>query len=200
MEEGSLLSLLRPKDGQPSNTSGPCKCGKKHYLEGIEYDYIFTIMTSRGPLMLGYNADDNPYIAAQSFIDKYKLNEHSLDDTKIRNAIADEILKNTESTAPVTGEHGLRTPKKDKNAVDFDPYKSTVAVPKSGVYYNKTTGKWEAKIYDPILKVAEDAERDRAKQASQNRYKQVQQEKETQKKKFKNKWNRIKAKDKPIKK
>jgi len=167
----------------------------------MEYDYILNIMSSRGPLMLGFNANDNPYVVAQDFINKNHINEHSLDDTKIRNTIADEILKTTESTVPTQGEHGAGarvTPK--KNAIEFDPYKSTVAVPKSGVYYNKTTGKWESKIYDPILKVAEDAERDKAKADAKNRYKQIQTEKEVQKRKFKNKWNKINVKDKQIKK
>jgi len=189
-DNASLLSLLKPKDGQPSSSPGPCKCGKRHYLEGIEYDYVFTIMSDKGPLKLGFNANDNPYIAAQEFITKHQLNEHSLDDTPIRNAIADQILKNTEiGSSPSQAEHGVKAngSKDSTNNVNFDPYKSTVAVPKSGVYFNKQTGKFESKIYDPILKVAEEAERNRTTQEAQRRYKKITEEKEKEKNKIQEK-------------
>jgi len=54
-----LLSrgLSSKADGSPSPTKGPCKCGYKHWLEGKEYDYVFQIETTKGGLILGFNAN-----------------------------------------------------------------------------------------------------------------------------------------------
>jgi len=50
--------------GQRSDTRGPCNCGYKHWLDGVEYDFVFHL--NIGPI--GYNAGDNPYEAAANFL------------------------------------------------------------------------------------------------------------------------------------
>ncbi|WRT66660.1 uncharacterized protein IL334_003620 [Kwoniella shivajii] len=49
--------------------------GRKQLYEGQEYDYVFDVDVAEGvpPLKLPYNASENPWIAAQRFLDKNEL-------------------------------------------------------------------------------------------------------------------------------
>ncbi|WWC62195.1 uncharacterized protein I303_104790 [Kwoniella dejecticola CBS 10117] len=49
--------------------------GRKQLYEGQEYDYVFDVDVSEGmpPLKLPYNVSENPWIAAQKFLNKYEL-------------------------------------------------------------------------------------------------------------------------------
>jgi hypothetical protein len=48
---------------------------QKQTYEGIEYDYVFDVDVHEGapPLKLPYNVSENPYAAAQRFLDKNEL-------------------------------------------------------------------------------------------------------------------------------
>ncbi|KAJ1568201.1 hypothetical protein HK405_003290, partial [Cladochytrium tenue] len=63
---------------------------RKQVYQGREYDYVFEIDIGGGAnLKLPYNATENPYTAAQRFIDLHELSQDFLDQ------IADFIVKNT---------------------------------------------------------------------------------------------------------
>ncbi|WWC69902.1 uncharacterized protein I206_103845 [Kwoniella pini CBS 10737] len=49
--------------------------GRKQLYEGQEYDYVFDVDVSEGmpPLKLPYNVSENPWIAAQKFLDRNEL-------------------------------------------------------------------------------------------------------------------------------
>ncbi|CAK8685515.1 unnamed protein product [Clavelina lepadiformis] len=55
--------------------------GKKSVYQGKEYDYVFTIDIEEGkpPLHLPYNLTEDPWFAAQKFIDDNVLGQHFLD-------------------------------------------------------------------------------------------------------------------------
>jgi phospholipase A-2-activating protein len=48
---------------------------QKQTLDGIEYDYVFDVDIQEGapPLKLPYNVSENPYAAAQKFLEKNEL-------------------------------------------------------------------------------------------------------------------------------
>lgn len=71
--------------------AGSANQGKKQKIAGKEYDYVFDVQLSEGaaPLKLGYNAGDNPYMAAQEFIHQNELQQDFLDE------IAKFIIANT---------------------------------------------------------------------------------------------------------
>jgi phospholipase A-2-activating protein len=54
---------------------------RKQVFDGKEYDYVFDVDVQEGvpPLKLPYNASDNPYQAAQDFIEKNDLDPSFLD-------------------------------------------------------------------------------------------------------------------------
>ncbi|KAI0075270.1 phospholipase A-2-activating protein [Panus rudis PR-1116 ss-1] len=54
---------------------------KKTVFEGKEYDYVIDVVLEDGvpPLKLPFNAGDNPYIAAQRFLERHELPMHFLD-------------------------------------------------------------------------------------------------------------------------
>lgn len=75
--------------------------GKETY-EGKPYDYVFNIDIKEGapPLKLPFNITDDPWLAAQKFLDKHEISQMFLDQ------VANFIIKNTESItigAPSTG-------------------------------------------------------------------------------------------------
>ncbi len=45
------------RDGDLSPSRGPCACGYRHWFEGREYDFVFDIRTTKGPLKLAVNAN-----------------------------------------------------------------------------------------------------------------------------------------------
>lgn len=49
--------------------------GRKQLYEGKEYDYVFDVDVSEGmpPLKLPYNVSENPWMAAQKFLEKNEL-------------------------------------------------------------------------------------------------------------------------------
>nr|XP_002128410.1 phospholipase A-2-activating protein [Ciona intestinalis] len=65
--------------------------GKKTMYQGKEYDYVFTIDNEDGkpPLNLPYNLTEDPWFAAQKFIDDQNLSQAHLD------TIANFIMDNT---------------------------------------------------------------------------------------------------------
>ena len=61
-----------------------------------EYDYVFTVDVEEGkpPLKLPYNITEEPWYAAQAFIDKNNLSQLYLDQ------VANFIIQNTKDKAP----------------------------------------------------------------------------------------------------
>ncbi|KAI8812457.1 WD40-repeat-containing domain protein [Cladochytrium replicatum] len=55
--------------------------GRKQTFAGREYDYVFDVEIGEGvpPLKLPYNANENPYVAAQDFITRNELPQDYLD-------------------------------------------------------------------------------------------------------------------------
>jgi hypothetical protein len=145
-----LLANVSKEDGNPSPSKGPCGCGHKHWLEGKEYDFVFRLPTSRGLIFLGYNMNDNPYTVAAEFISKHRLNEGTLDDTRLISAIAGEILDSTqqaqEQATPVQS-----TPLPASRP--WNPYEATTgSAVGSHSRYDSTTGRWESVIPGSELK------------------------------------------------
>ncbi|TFY60426.1 hypothetical protein EVJ58_g5154 [Rhodofomes roseus] len=56
--------------------------GRKQLYEGKEYDHVFDVDVQEGmpPLKLPYNATENPYVAAQRFLDAHELPMSYLDE------------------------------------------------------------------------------------------------------------------------
>ena len=54
---------------------------QKQILDGIEYDYVFDVDIQEGapPLKLPYNVSQNPYEAAQNFLEKHGLDMGYID-------------------------------------------------------------------------------------------------------------------------
>ncbi len=52
--------------------------GQKKLFEGKEYDYVFDVDIADGvpPLKLPFNLSENPYAAAQRFLEKNDLPQH----------------------------------------------------------------------------------------------------------------------------
>lgn len=67
---------------------------KKTY-QGKEYDYVFTVDIKEGapPLSLPYNLTENPYTAAETFLQKNKL------DAEYKDTVAQFIIKNTKGAS-----------------------------------------------------------------------------------------------------
>jgi len=72
------------------NMVGSAKSKQKTMYQGKEYDYLFTIDIEEGkpPLNLPYNMTDDPWQAAQNFIDKHNLSQLHLE------TIANFIIEN----------------------------------------------------------------------------------------------------------
>lgn len=67
---------------------------RKQMFDGKEYDYVFDVDISENapPLKLPYNANENPFAAAQSFVKKNELPEQYVDE------VANFIMKNTKGS------------------------------------------------------------------------------------------------------
>ncbi|KAJ2674438.1 WD repeat protein Lub1 [Coemansia sp. RSA 1085] len=65
---------------------------KKQVFEGKEYDYVFDVDIQEGvpPLKLPFNASENPYTAAQRFLERHELPMEHLD------TVANFIIKNAD--------------------------------------------------------------------------------------------------------
>lgn len=76
--------------------------GRKQLYEGKEYDYVFDVDVSEGqpPLKLPFNVTQNPYEAAQAFLNKNELPQSYIDQ------VVQFIEKNTEGTT-LGGQGGL---------------------------------------------------------------------------------------------
>lgn len=74
--------------------------GQKKLHEGKEYDYVFDVDVADGvpPLKLPYNLSDNPYAAAQRFLERYELPPSYLEQ------IVQFIDKNTEGVSIGAGQ------------------------------------------------------------------------------------------------
>merc|ERR1719234_2060033 len=72
--------------------------GKKLY-QGKEYDFVFDIEIDepKMTLKLPFNTSDDPFMAAQSFIDTHDLSQYYLEE------IANHIIKNTGGATLGTG-------------------------------------------------------------------------------------------------
>ncbi|KAJ2523091.1 WD repeat protein Lub1 [Coemansia sp. RSA 2049] len=75
--------------GQISDAAGQAV---KKMFDGKEYDYVFDVDIQEGapPLKLPFNATENPYTAAQRFLEKNQLNMDHLD------TVANFIIKNAD--------------------------------------------------------------------------------------------------------
>ena len=78
--------------GQPGqSTNGAAPDGGKIVYEGKEYDFVFDIVLDdrdEMKLKLPFNRGDDPWMAAQNFINKHELSQFTLD------TIAKHIIKN----------------------------------------------------------------------------------------------------------
>ncbi|KAI8321205.1 PFU-domain-containing protein [Martensiomyces pterosporus] len=65
---------------------------QKQVYEGKEYDYVFDVDIQEGapPLKLPYNVTENPYSAAQKFLERNEINMEYID------TVANFIIKNTD--------------------------------------------------------------------------------------------------------
>ncbi|KAK7207585.1 WD40-repeat-containing domain protein [Myxozyma melibiosi] len=83
---------------------------QKQLYNGQEYDYVFDVDVKEGspPLKLPYNANENPYTAAQRFLEKNELPQEYLDET------AKFIEKNTAGVQIGTSEP-VRDPYSDRS-------------------------------------------------------------------------------------
>lgn len=88
---------------------GQAGSSAKKTFEGKEYDYVFDVDIEDGkpPLKLPYNVTENPYVAAQRFLEKYELPNSYLDQ------VAQFITTNSEGVdltaqAPATDPYGTR--------------------------------------------------------------------------------------------
>lgn len=79
------------KIGDMLGSSGAQAPGTKIHFEGKEYDYVFDVDIQEGhpPLKLPYNATEDPWFAAQKFIQHHNLSQMFLDQ------VANFIIKNT---------------------------------------------------------------------------------------------------------
>uniref|UniRef100_A0A1I8FQA9 PFU domain-containing protein n=1 Tax=Macrostomum lignano TaxID=282301 RepID=A0A1I8FQA9_9PLAT len=72
-------TLLAGEGGETVNSggggSGGCGSGGQTRFEGQDYDFVFTVDVEEGkpPLKLPYNRTEDPWFAAQRFIDKHLL-------------------------------------------------------------------------------------------------------------------------------
>ncbi len=90
-------------NGARTPTRGPCRCGYKHWFDGIEYDYVFSFVEGKS---MGFNDNgtfpitsfiliflllfsDNPQTAAGLYVLKYKLG--GFNNTQIISQIAARI-------------------------------------------------------------------------------------------------------------
>ncbi|PCH37882.1 phospholipase A-2-activating protein [Wolfiporia cocos MD-104 SS10] len=80
--------------------------GRKQLYEGKEYDYVFDVDVQEGapPLKLPYNANENPYSAAQRFLQSHDLPLTYLDE------VAKFIEKNTGGVNLATGGNQFADP------------------------------------------------------------------------------------------
>ncbi|CAD6591032.1 MAG: hypothetical protein TREMPRED_005963 [Tremellales sp. Tagirdzhanova-0007] len=76
--------------------------GRKQLFEGQEYDYVFDVDVSEGmpPLKLPYNVTENPWLAAQKFLNKNDLPESYVEQ------VVEFIEKNTEGVKLGQGGEG----------------------------------------------------------------------------------------------
>ncbi|TPX41099.1 hypothetical protein SeMB42_g04279 [Synchytrium endobioticum] len=78
---------------------------RKQIFAGREYDYVFDVDIGDGrpPLKLPYNASENPYWAAQEFIEKNDLSQGFLDQ------VANFIVQNAKGVSLGSGDPGARS-------------------------------------------------------------------------------------------
>ena len=51
------------------------------FVHGRKYDYVFDVQVADGPIqLLGFNKGENPYVAAQRFLDQEELPQHYLEE------------------------------------------------------------------------------------------------------------------------
>lgn len=79
------------KIGDMVGSAGAQTSGTKIHFEGKEYDYVFDVDIEEGrpPLKLPYNAAEDPWFAAQKFIERHDLDQMFLDQ------VANFIIKNS---------------------------------------------------------------------------------------------------------
>ncbi|XP_075234565.1 phospholipase A2 activator protein isoform X2 [Lycorma delicatula] len=97
------------------NENSQSEGGKKIY-EGKEYDYVFSVDTEDGkpPLKLPYNDGEDPWHAAQNFIQKNNLSQSFLEQ------VANFIISN--SKKPETNDSGVAGASSGFNAQYCDPF------------------------------------------------------------------------------
>ncbi|KAJ2787351.1 WD repeat protein Lub1 [Coemansia interrupta] len=82
---------------------------QKAVFDGKEYDYVFDVDITEGapPLKLPYNVTDNPYTAAQKFLERNEISMDHLD------TVANFIIKNADGVQLGTGNDGGRSTHSD---------------------------------------------------------------------------------------
>jgi len=164
------------KQDERSTTPGPCECGFRHWVDGVEYDFVIRLQSEKGLLPLGFNVDDNPYLIAQDFVSRHDLNKGSLNDQPIVNKIANAIMESTPER--VRGKTKVKS-KEEEEKSEFDPFQARLTIPGSRTRYNKTTGEFSHTTYLNIeKKEKEERELKEREKLSQENKIQVQLEKE----------------------
>ncbi|KAG1658919.1 Phospholipase A-2-activating protein [Nymphon striatum] len=97
VRDGASISAYQwsASDQQWKKIGDVVGANNKTMHEGVEYDYVFTIDIEEGkpPIQLPYNLDEDPWFAAQKFIDKHNLSSVFLEQ------VANFIVENTKGTA-----------------------------------------------------------------------------------------------------
>lgn len=95
-------------------------------FEGKNYDYVFDVDIQEGmpPLKLPFNANDNPYEAADAFLTRYEL------PAEYREEIVKFIIKNTGGVTLDQGDEPAisNVERKSKNALKVLPVKSYLSI------------------------------------------------------------------------
>eukprot|EP01124_Arcella_intermedia_P033050 TRINITY_DN7827_c0_g1_i1.p1 TRINITY_DN7827_c0_g1~~TRINITY_DN7827_c0_g1_i1.p1 ORF type:complete len:531 (-),score=123.57 TRINITY_DN7827_c0_g1_i1:31-1623(-) len=139
-EEDNYDSTKR--DGARSSTRGLCDCGYKHWLHGIEYDFV--VKPEGFSAILGFNVTDNVYLVAEQFVIKNDRSKDLNHRNKI-NALVD-FLSSVRQKALLNA--GITQPLPPTQETKFDPTKPIFSIPnKNLTHYNKVTGKFETSIY-----------------------------------------------------
>ena len=156
--EAYQWSVVEDKWIKVGDVVGSSGSNKSTY-KGKEYDYVFTVDILEGapPLHLPYNLDEDPWFAAQKFIDDNDLSQQFLD--TVANFIIDNtkgaqaLAPSVESTDPFTGQ-GRYMPSSSDSAKPqgkFDPFTGAGRYVPGSSTNGTTYGVNSAKLHDPML-------------------------------------------------
>jgi len=121
-EENNPTRSHLKRDGERSNSRGPCPCGFRHWCEGKEYDFVFQWPGINA--LAGFNLEDNAFQVAEDYVTKHHRSQR-WDHRQIVHQIASAIMRQTEEMRGPT-DVGIQR-KVEKNS-SFDPFKEDLNV------------------------------------------------------------------------